>query len=198
MVQLQNAVDRYNKLILSELKEANILCWLEGGQLRDYFAGIPVKTDYDIFFPNDKEFEQAEKYFKDNLAEVKWESENGIKLTYKGRTYDLVKKFFDSPEDTIKNFDFTVSMFAVDTQKVYYGESSFIDLAKRQLMINKITYPASTLSRSFRYVKKGYSICLGEMKKIIDSIQDMPKEVPEENDEPISSGELASLFSGID
>lgn len=198
MVQLQNAVDRYNKLILSELKEANILCWLAGGALRDYFAGIPIKTDYDVFFPNEKEFEKAEKYFKDNLAEVKWESENGIKLTYKGRTYDLVKKFFDSPEDTIKNFDFTVSMFAVDTQKVYYGESSFIDLAKRQLMINKITYPASTLSRSFRYVKKGYSICLGEMKKIIDSIQDMPKEVPEENDEPISSGELASLFSGID
>jgi len=200
MIQLTNAVERYNRLILSELKQANITCWIAGGALRDYFAGVKIKSDYDLFFPNEENFLLAKIYFETNGGTIKWESENGVKIYFNNRTYDLVKKYFPSPKETIEAFDFTVSMFAVDTENVYHGESSFIDLAKRQLMINKITFPASTLSRAFRYTKKGYGICLGEMKKIIESIQDMPKEKPEEmNIEPQTSGDaLAGFFVGID
>lgn len=125
-----------------------------------------------------------------------------MKIRYKNKTYDLVKKFFNDPQSTIDNFDFTVSMFAVDIDKVYFGESTFIDLAKRQLMINKITYPASTMSRAFRYYQKGFSMCLGEMKKLVESIQEMPKpeqqrNTEDENTQP-SSGENMRFFIGID
>jgi hypothetical protein len=202
MIQLNNAVERYNKIILSELKEAGVNCWLAGGALRDYFMGIQIKTDYDIFFPNDEEYGKATEYFKKQESEVKWESDNGMKVKHKGKTYDLVKKFFASPQETIDNFDFTVSMFAVDNERVYFGETTFIDLAKRQLMINKITYPASTMSRAFRYYKKGFSMCLGEMKKLFEAIQDTPKpeieqSIGDENDRP-SSGDFMAFFSGID
>ena len=201
MLQLENAVKRYNKIILSELKEAGIVCWLAGGALRDYFMGVVIKTDYDIFFPSESDYNKAKEYFKSRNAEVKWESENGMKLKHNGKTFDLVKKFFDSPQQTIDNFDFTVSMFAVDFEKVYHGESTFIDLAKRQLMINKITYPASTMSRAFRYHKKGFSMCLGEMRKIYDSIQNAPKhenEPESENEIVQSSGDNIRFFTGID
>lgn len=202
MIQLDNAVERYGKLILTELKDDGIQCWLAGGALRDYFMGTTIKTDYDIFFPNEEEYIKAKEYFKKQGSEIKWESDNGMKVKHKGKTYDLVKKFFDSPQITIDNFDFTVSMFAVDHEKVYYGETTFIDLAKRQLMINKITYPASTLSRAFRYYKKGFSMCLGEMKKLVESIQDMPKPEVEQNNEDTntqsSSGDSMGFFSGID
>ena len=122
-------------------------------------------------------------------------------------TYDLVKKFFADPKTTIEAFDFTVSMFAVDNEKIYHGETTFIDLAKRQLMINKITYPASTLSRAFRYYKKGFTMCLGEMKKLFEAIQNTPKEEPKQphenqsepkKEEEVSSGELGAFFIGID
>lgn len=201
MVQFENAVKRYGELILNELRdEAKINCWLAGGALRDYFMGIPVKTDYDLFFPNLQEYNKAETYFKAMGAEVKWESENGMKVTYNGRTFDLVKKFFNGPQATIDNFDFTASMLAVDAERVYFGETTFIDLAKRQLMINQITYPASTLSRAFRYYKKGFTMCLGEMKKVIESIQAMPKpkEEGKEEDEDEGSGGLMGFFTGID
>lgn len=206
MIQFDNAVDRYKKLILDEMKEAKIKCWLAGGALRDYFMGLPVKTDYDIFFPNEEEFNKAMAYFKEKKCEIKWESENGCKIKYQGRTYDLVKKYFDDPVKTIEAFDFTVSMFAVDDEKVYHGETTFIDLAKRQLMINKITYPASSLSRAFRYYKKGFSMCLGEMKKLFEAIQNTPKEEPVTSNETTtnskskekSSGELEFFFVGID
>lgn len=208
MIQFDNAVDRYNKLILEELKAQHITCWLAGGAIRDYFMGVPIKTDYDIFFPYEGSYLLAAAYFKNNGAEVVWESDNGMKVKYKGKKYDLIKKFFPSPQATIDEFDFTVSMFAVDTERVYYGETSFIDLAKRQLMINKITYPASTLSRAFRYSKKGFSLCLGEMKKIIEAIQGMPKEEPQPAATPAgdngqqgaepTSGDFGGFFTGID
>lgn len=201
MIQLDNAVERYGKIVLTELKEGGIICWLAGGALRDYFMGIAIKTDYDLFFPNEVEYNKAKDYFKKQNSEVKWESDNGMKVKHKGKTYDLVKKFFDTPQVTIDNFDFTVSMFAVDTEKVYFGETTFIDLAKRQLMINKITYPASTMSRAFRYYKKGFSMCAGEMKKLVESIQDMPRPEPqnesEENPQQ-SSGDRMGFFFGFD
>ncbi len=200
MIQLDNAVERYGKIILTELNEAGIKCWLAGGALRDYFMGIKIDTDYDIFFPDESQYEKAKVYFKAKEAFVKWESDNGMKVVYNNRTFDLIKKFFATPQETINAFDFTVSMFAVDAEKVYHGESTFIDLAKRQLMFNKITYPASTLSRSFRYYKKGFSMCAGEMKKLVEAIQNMPKKEIEKDEEPEkeSSGDAMMFFTGID
>jgi len=200
MQQLTNAVERYSKIILTELKEADITCWIACGALRDYFAGVKITTDYDIFFPNEINYEKAKTYFKAKECKVKWESDNGMKIVYDGKTYDLVKKFFDNPKSTIDAFDFTASMFAVDTENVYFGETSFIDLARRQLMINKITYPASTLSRAIKYTKKGFAMCNGELKKIIISIQDMPKE-PEKEDDADNEDDKSSsdgFFQGID
>lgn len=205
MIQLENAVSRYNKIILSDLKECGVNCWLAGGAIRDYFMGVPIKTDHDIFFPDEENFNKCKEFFKSKGDEVviKWESKNGMKVVFNNRTFDLIKHFFSNPIETIYAFDFTVSMFAVDNERVYTGETSFIDLAKRQLMINKITFPASTLSRAFRYQKKGFSLCLGEMKKIVKSIQNMPKpenidEVPEDNSEETSGDAFAGFFIGID
>jgi hypothetical protein len=207
MIQFDNAVLRYRKIILDEMKQADITCWVAGGAVRDYFMGKPIKTDHDLFFPNDTEYEKATRFFKERNAEIKWESENGMKVRLDGRIFDLVKHFFAGPQETIDNFDFTVSMLAVDTERVYHGESTFIDLAKRQLMLNKVTWPASTLSRAFRYYKKGFSMCLGEMQKLTEAIQEMPKPKPEpekenksnanEDDEKPPSGPYP-FFLGLD
>ena len=70
MVQMTNAVERYNKIILNELKEANIYCWIAGGALRDYFAGVKVNTDYDLFFPNEKEYNKCKEYFKSKDCKI--------------------------------------------------------------------------------------------------------------------------------
>lgn len=201
LIQFDNAISRYGNLILDLLKDQKIKCWLAGGAIRDYFMGVPITTDYDLFFPNQTQYDKAVAFFKERKCDIKWESENGMKIVFENRTYDLVKKFFDDPQKTIDAFDFTVSMFAVDTNDVYYGETSFIDLAKKQLMINKITYPASTLKRAFKYHKKGFSICNGETKKIIDAIRNMPKDetvVETIADVNASSGDLWEFFAGFD
>ncbi len=213
MIQIENCVKKFKDLILTELNDKEINCWIAGGSVRDYFMGIPIKTDIDLFFPNQEEYNKASNFFKEKNSEIKWESNNGMKVMYKNKTFDLVKLFFENPKDTINNFDFTVSMLAVDKSNVYFGETTVIDLAKRQLMINKIKYPASTTSRMVRYLKKGFKICNGELYKIIKSIQEEERKKINENnnsnsesnnieeiknDEEISSGDLFSFFIGID
>lgn len=202
IVQFANAVKYFNNVILNELSNSGITCWIGGGSVRDYFMGIPMVTDYDLFFPDSDNFNKAKKYLIKNKGAIIWESDNGCKIKYKNRTFDLVKKtFYKSPQEAIESFDFTVSMFAVDMKNVYYGETSFIDLAKRQLIINKITYPASTLSRAFRYYTKGFRMCAVEIKKLYEAIQQASQQTEDNviaKAENVSSADLMNFFSGID
>lgn len=204
MIQFENAISRYRAIILDELHEkAKSKCWVAGGTLRDYFMGVPKKSDIDLFFPNEEDMKAATMHLLKNKADCIWESDNGAKYRYKGRTLDIVKHYFSDPQAAINEFDFTVSMLAVDRERLYHGETTFIDLSKRQLMFNKITYPASTLSRSFRYYQKGFRMCKGEMAKLYEAIQ-KAEPVPSEADkqsqdeEDRGSGDTAGFWFGID
>lgn len=202
MIQHDNAIEYFGNIILKDLSEIKVKCWVAGGSVRDYWMGRPGRGDIDIFFPSNLDFEKARDFLLGQRdSKTIWESENGMKILCGGRKFDLVKKLFSSPQETIEAFDFTVSMFAIDDKSVYHGETSFIDLSRRQLMINKITYPASTMSRTLRYNQKGFRICSQELKKIIEAIQDMPK-APENNQQQIEDAENQSsgsaFFQGID
>lgn len=208
MIQLENAVKHFRKIILDTMKDENIKCWIAGGAVRNYFMSVNEKTDYDLFFPNIVHYNKAKAFFSTLESEIVFENENGMKVIYKDHQFDLIKHFFATPEATINMFDFTVSMFAVDYEKVYHGETSFMDLAKRQLMLNAIPFPASTLKRSYRYYNKGFKMCVGEMKKLVKAIQSMEfveeKEQKQEepknpNEEEVTSGEgWDDFFVGID
>lgn len=170
-IQFSNAVKFFNSIILKELTKNEIKCWIAGGSVRDYFLGIvDTNVDYDLFFPTLEDYEKAKNHMVNNQGKIVWDSDNGTKIKYKKKTFDLVKLTCKSPADTIDKFDFTVSMFAVDSKRVYHGKTSFIDLAKRQLMIHHVTFPASTLWRTFKYHNKGFKICMGETRKLYDII----------------------------
>ena len=74
-------------------------------------------------------------------------------------------------------------------------------------MFNQITYPVSTLKRSFKYYQKGFQMCDREMRKLtealfVEGIKHITVQLPkkessdEENESEESSGD--SFFSGID
>lgn len=64
MIQFDNAIAWSNKTILSELHGANISCWLAGGCIRSYFMGERIKTDHDIFFQSNTDYEGALDFLK--------------------------------------------------------------------------------------------------------------------------------------
>lgn len=174
-IQFKNAINKFNTLILSELHSQQIVCWVAGGSLRDYFMGVSGKTDIDIFFPNEVMRNKALTYLKDKGAKVVWESNNGAKVVYNNTTFDIISHYFDSPAATIDKFDFTVSMFATDGETIVHGETSFIDLAKRQLMIHHIEFPRSTMYRVVKYTRKGFYICKEQFLRVLDAVENAPR-----------------------
>ena len=164
----------FNNLILGELRKNGINAWIAGGVLRDYFSDKPLKSDCDIFFPSLSEFDKAKSYLLSKGAKVIWESENGMKVTYKGNTFDLVKIFRPNPLETISRFDFTISMFATDGKDVFYGNNSIKDLQDRKLVIYTIINPLSTLKRVLKHYKKGFTMSADETKKLYASLNSLP------------------------
>lgn len=164
----------FDNLILGELRKNGIQSWIAGGVLRDYFTNKPLKSDCDIFFPNATEFDKAKNYLLSKGAKVIWESENGMKVVYKGNTFDLVKIFTPNPLATIGRFDFTISMLATDGKELYYGNNTLKDLKDRKLVINTIVNPLSTLKRVLKHYKKGFTMSAEETKKLYESLNGMP------------------------
>jgi hypothetical protein len=164
----------FNNLILGELRKNGIKSWIAGGVLRDYFSDRPLKSDCDIFFPSLSEFEKTKDYFISKGGKIIWQSENGMKVTYKGNTFDLIKIFTPNPMATIGRFDFTISMFATDGSEVYYGNNSLKDLQDRKLVINTIVNPLSTLKRVLKHYKKGFTMSAEETKKLYTSLNNLP------------------------
>lgn len=184
-IQFNNAINFYKKLILDELKEQSIECFIAGGCLRDYFHGKNTTNDIDIFFKNKEEYDKAFKYLTKE-GKILFQNHNGTKISYNNIKLDIVcSKFFETPQDAIDNFDFTVCAIALDSEKVYHHETTFIDLAKKQLMINKITFPKSTMQRVTKYSRKGFYICNGELSKIFEAMYKEYEELKDisENDD---------------
>jgi len=161
-----SAIVYCNNLILKELKDNGINCWVAGGILRDYFSNKNMASDCDIFFPSVNDYNKAKNYLKTKGAKTIFDNENGTKVIYLNNTFDLVKIIFKNPSDTINKSDFTVTMFATDGQKLYYGKNSFKDLQNKQLVINVISNPDSTFNRVLKHYKKGFEMSSDETKKL--------------------------------
>lgn len=193
VVQLENCVKFFNKLILDEIGEVCI-AWVGGGCVRDYFSVGKLTSDIDLYFTCEEDYLKAKKYlveqtivkvtkeedgktivskFPKPKAKVIFENDNVTKVIYKGRMFDLVRKYFPDAEATIKAFDFTVCCAAVTNKKVFTHDTFFIDLAKRQLMINELPFPLSTMWRMQKYIQKGYYMCSGEMLKLSKAIGEL-------------------------
>lgn len=164
----------FNNLILGELRKNGINCWIAGGVLRDYFIEKPLNSDCDIFFPNIEEYNKAKKYFLSKGYGVIWESNNGMKVNNKGKTFDLVKIFAKSPLDTVARFDFTISMLATDGKDIFYGKNALKDLQDRKLVINTVVNPLSTLKRVLKHYKKGFTMSAEETKKLYTALNSLP------------------------
>ena len=179
MIQFDNCFNYFHKKFFSYLNaekyeiNKNVL-WIAGGAVRDYFSSSMKKTDIDIFCVSGTVFKNICDDIQEKGGIQVYENENTIRYLLNKINIDVVKKFFDTPIDCINSFDFTVSMFACGYNgEIFYGTTSFIDLAKKQIMINKITYPLSTLHRLLKYQNKGFRICKGELFKIAVSINEM-------------------------
>lgn len=204
--QFQKCIDYFARIILSELNSKNCNCWVAGGCVRDFFTTGYIGSDVDIFFPNQAEFDKASNCFITTeingtpIARVLTENNRVLKIQQGKFKFDLVKKFFASPTETIENFDFTVCCGACSLADVFLNERFFQDNARKALVIHSLPFPFSTLARLQKYAMKGYHMCPENMQKLIIGINKAV--IPEGQEDTVvaqfdpMSGN--SLFAGWD
>lgn len=179
MQQLKDCVNYFSRLILSDIPSS---CWIAGGALRDYFSLGYCASDIDVFFPSVNEFQKANNFFETKGLKPTFQNDRVTNYIWKKHKIQLITgHYFQSPEDTINAFDFTVACCAVDRERVYHHASFFIDLARKRLVINQLPYPLSTLQRMQKYIKYGYTICNAGLLSIAKAIQQVNLNNPSEN-----------------
>lgn len=141
--------------------------WIAGGAMRKYWVGQEMgKSDWDIYFKNERQFQKvldilAPMSFNER-KNLKIETKNAVTVFFRdGEEYhdvQLIKKYFDSSEDVINSFDFTVCQFITDGDIIKYGEHTLSDNKNKLIRLNRkerLTQKGFA-SRFHKYVLYGY------------------------------------------
>lgn len=169
--QVAECMDKFKKNVF-DIIPGNF--YVAGGALRDWFDGGKTANDIDLFFSGQADFDNAINTLKGLGGKVIFETPNAIKVSYKGKSYDLVRaRWYNQAEDIVNSFDFTVCAIALTKEPLSLTchDDFFIDLTTRRLKINSIPFPIDTLRRLQKYIKKGFTICNNGIKTIAGAIK---------------------------
>jgi len=159
-----------------------------GGAIRDIFDGnLGSFSDIDLFPREQKDYDNLIALLRDKFNATE-EKENDFNTSFNVQfkiekkndngeeleevfefIVQVVKFYHSSVEDLLDKFDFTICQFLYSgrNDEFVLGENSLLDLKNKKLVINKITYPLSTMRRFFKYTNKGFYACSGCLKTFI-------------------------------
>lgn len=170
--------------VRDEEKKERINVVIAGGAIRDSLFGNEY-SDIDIFGLTK---EDLDLFVKLNLSKG-----NGYKLVYFNdnlRTYrkgkikvQIIYREYEKLTDIIDSFDFTVCQFMYDGEKVICNPSGLLDVYHKRIVINHLEplFVFDSLRRVQKYVQKGYTICNGGIKDILDKCRGLTQEQYDEN-----------------
>lgn len=185
---LRRCADFFERQLIVNLDNINM--WIAGGCFRAYFSKDEEIKDIDLFFPSSTEAARCLislrkigfKHFFTNKNAIKGYIENRGKRIY----IDIVKKYYQSEESALEDFDFSVSKFAYNpkSKTFFYSEFSFTDLCAKRIVIPDIKFgnPIGSLKRLQKYIKNGYTACNGTLLTIAKRISETDLTNPEQND----------------
>lgn len=84
-------------------------------------------------------------------------------------------RFYESAEQVIDSFDYTVTMFVLDDNDLVTTPYALWDLGRRKLAVHRITYPVATMRRLLKYTKQGFTACAGCLQSILKQTADSPE-----------------------
>lgn len=152
--------------------------WIAGGAIRQWFNDGELMTDIDVFGKNQ---ESLDNFISEKLwaAEKISEQNHLSSFSLNGQLVQVIKyDYYDSIHNLLDSFDFTVCQFAWDGKTVYSTEAAIVSVLRKHLRVHQITkeLAADSLRRAFKYQRKGYIPCLGTLKDIALSFQNLTEE----------------------
>jgi len=171
-----------NNIDIEVLKKNNV--YLMGGSILRLFMNLPLNTDLDFYFVDDKSFKNVDDYFRKNF---KFLHKTPLFINYEvnNLTVSLVydKKLLGTYENLNKSYsDFTISAGCFDfgTETFKYPETYFEDIENKRLIPNSDLnnqFPANLLKRINKFKVMGFTVdgeLVDETKKrpiVIDKFQ---------------------------
>ena len=155
--------------------------WLAGGALRRTLLGQPLDSDFDFFFRDATQLEGFELTLKSRGFTKVRETEHHVH--YRGpledggpaRDIQMIRfRFYESAEEVIDSFDFTICQLAFDGLRLTCGEHALWDLGRKRLAVHKITYPVASMRRLLKYATQGFFACPGAMQALLRETIEKP------------------------
>jgi len=163
--------------------------WVAGGAPLQWYQNKPIdKSDIDIYFKDERSFNKlfkklAPQEFPDKKAkldlfnfgnknvdfEIKYKSDNAVSLLYKGthRVQLIKKRFYDTPEEIISDFDISVCQVVTDGYKIYFAPGTVKDINEKNLRI--VNMRPEVIKRYIKYQAYGYKPVSGTLDLICDT-----------------------------
>lgn len=158
---------------------------IAGGAITALFTGQKIR-DWDIYFRNAKDCEQAKTWFSLNgtLAN-QTDTSMSYHLGKQEKPYQLIvmPELFGDPKTIFNYYDFTVCMAAYqffengNDERFVFGDDFFKHISQRRLVFHTGTmFPICSMLRVMKYIKKGFFITGMEILKIGLSIHSLKME----------------------
>lgn len=158
---------------LPELVLNNV--YIGGGAIRDSLLG-DKPADVDVFGRK----EALEVFEKENFKDQQPYFSNGFVRNFEldGNKIQVCYRGLFKPEDFIKHVDFSICQFAFDGKLVYTTAEALISTYSKRLIVGTIhkEFAVDSLRRLQKYIRKGYSICDGGLKQIVEVIRGLSEE----------------------
>lgn len=163
--------------VLRELPKIGDGAWLAGGALRRTLMGEEPDSDFDLFFHNDVRLNLYAVALEGRGFVRQRESEHHVhyrgRLAGQDRDVQLIRfTYYQTAEDVITSFDYTICQFATDGDDIVVGDFSLWDLARKRLAVHRITFPIASMRRLIKYTKQGFYACDGTLRDLLESARD--------------------------
>jgi hypothetical protein len=160
------SVSRFSKLndfITFGLVAPGSGVYLAGGALRTLVDPDDTVVDYDLFFKDRETCDFLLDYFsKIKYMQKIFECPEGKLYSFKhpklGKIQFICEEFYQDGEHVINLFDINACCFCWDGESLFTTREAIKNVNKKQITLNAVTYPVSTLKRISKYAAKGYYI----------------------------------------
>jgi hypothetical protein len=155
--------------------------WCAGGAIRRTLIRAPLDSDFDFFFRSADHLAEWEKKLPSSVSFVR---ETEHHKQYRGTIGDSAVpveiqairfRYYESAEQVIDSFDYTITQFALDGDKLITTPEALWDLGRKRLAIHKVTYPVATMRRMLKYSRQGFTACAGCMGTLLRETATTPE-----------------------
>lgn len=155
--------------------------WIAGGAVRSLLTNQPITTDVDFFFKNQEAYDRFKEQAQTlNSYTVVADTEHCLTfmawIDEKKYKIQAIKiDFYDDVAECLDTFDFTICQLAIQGGQLYAAPYTLWDLARRRLVIHKITYGVASVRRLLKYGQQGFKACSGCLQQLLEEIADQPE-----------------------